>query len=664
MRTLQEKKRDTAPSLWYYVVLSALCLINLAIFAGVASTPIHWQQGEFGYYNLFWSTRWEGRETLLLESGLRPTDFLKIFQSQEVDTWFRARHFSYLTEMLAFKAKQSFEIVSFHSISIFTLHLTNVTLCFLITRILTKSTAAAMLTALLCLNSGIAIATVLFPFRNAKLLVTALTLGTWLFILSTDGRFLKSSGKRIAGFIVLTMLSCFTDELSVFLVPVSFLLIFWKSPNRKEDFPKLLMLALGILFLHRTLYTLIILFEARFQNLIIPDLNGIYLQQLAQSYSSIAVAAEITQIFFMEFLRKNFGYWDSTWGGALSLGAFAGLVFFTLLHAHEKRHRPILTALAIVILGQCLFSIDIFTTNIPFKNFPSIFYANYYYTYPASIMACLWLGLGLSRTILTRKPLVLASMLLITVINLSNFRHKDQLVETPLKIHGYHQTHRPIIPHILALEKKLPGLLKSGPVYLSFPSGSRPVFQRKLGAKDLWSIDPVAHHQELLPSFASYSTLIPVAFLRRIERGDLVMSLQNVSATTAPGSTPEPFRARWFCDVPRGVCLDLTGIKNSQPEEHRSLKIIKKDTLHRTIAAPKPKPYDRCVFFVKGAASIDVHGLSQEPIHLRQRYGNSFQMFEVPPADHDGGPVHVELTVVPVGPGDHQVEFLGPFFLN
>ncbi|MDZ4242653.1 MAG: hypothetical protein U1D99_07490, partial [Candidatus Omnitrophota bacterium] len=244
MRTLQEKKRDTAPSLWYYVVLSALCLINLAIFAGVASTPIHWQQGEFGYYNLFWSTRWEGRETLLLESGLRPTDFLKIFQSQEVDTWFRARHFSYLTEMLAFKAKQSFEIVSFHSISIFTLHLTNVTLCFLITRILTKSTAAAMLTALLCLNSGIAIATVLFPFRNAKLLVTALTLGTWLFILSTDGRFLKSSGKRIAGFIVLTMLSCFTDELSVFLVPVSFLLFFWKSPNRKVDFPNLLMLAL------------------------------------------------------------------------------------------------------------------------------------------------------------------------------------------------------------------------------------------------------------------------------------------------------------------------------------------------------------------------------------------------------------------------------------
>jgi len=647
---------------WFRLASIILLIINVGIFIYVNRTPILWQQSEFGFYNMFWSTPWDSRGEFFLESGLHVKDFLKIFDSESLDICFRARNLSYMMEMLAMKAKQGLEVISFRSYSLIGFHFINVLLCYLIVFKETASKRAAIITSVLFLNSGIALSTLLFPFRNTKLMLMTLILSAWLWIISSRENLLARSYKHLAVFVMVLLAALFTDEQSIFFILLLFFLIIQRRDFFKKYWHKLLKVILLTFVIYALLRELVLFVDLLVNQSVAPPLLGPYIGLLKKYYSSIRVFVDLGQAFFAFFLRKNFGYWDLTLLGALSFFAFAGILVMAIRSPKSRDTAFKLKGLAVIVLMQLLLYFDITTIHLPGRHSPSMFFYNYYYTYPAALLFTLGIGLAFSQFVSRKKAVCLLALCLVTIISASNARHKDELLKSPLNIQGYYFTHRRVIPHILKFKETL-STLERGPVYLAFPSGSQPVFRRRLGDKDLWGTDPLGKEQQLHPDFVSYATLIPVQFLKPIERGDLVISLRNVAAANKTPRAHDLVGVKFFYDVMQDQWFDLDILRNSAPEKKIMPQQIKNNSFNQTIPLPAVNHEMRCLLLVKGATEIDI-GQQGKVIRLHQRYGYSFQLFHfvIPPRQQRMGDT-LQFSLTPKGK-NQVTEFFGPFFID
>jgi len=149
----------------------------------------------------------------------------------------------------------------------------------------------------------------------------------------------------------------------------------------------------------------------------------------------------------------------------------------------------------------------------------------------------------------------------ITFINLSNVVHLSENIKNTLKYHSNYFTNQNVIPSIKNFIHKA-SALKLGPIYLSFPSGSKEQFSR-IGKKTLKSIDPDSYTSPLLMDYFNYCTIIPSQFLKAIETGTMITSLKNIALVKNKNTRYDLKNSRYFFDIPNGKILDLKIIRDT-----------------------------------------------------------------------------------------------------
>lgn len=624
--------------------------------------PVLWQQGEISFHNLFWSARWDGIRDFHLASGFHPMEVLKLFSSHHLEGVFRTRHFSYLVEMLSFKLWQALGIVSFRDFSLIFLHLVNTALVFWIVRQITQNNRPAILAAALSLNSGIALGTLLFPFRHSKPLIVLLFLLGWAVVIAARGDFLNPAKRAGKFFFLIFLLALFTDEIAVFLFPVVVAYIFFteKIPREKMFYLlKCFVLTVGVYWLLKTAFFIV---DANLSPIVTASMPLFYLKKVLPYYENGRYLYDSARALGAYFLRRNFGFWEWSGWGIVSFAAFGCLVWL----ASRRKPRPLarwcalMVLLAFVVKSLCFPLLWIDPVIMPRDTvFPSTLYFGYYYTYGEAIFWALAMGFLLSESVAGNKKFFLAGLTAVSLISASNVIHAREAVEPTLETHGFYKTHRHAIPKILAIQEKLRS--GQGPVYLAFPAGSQPYFSRANTGDDLWESDPVGYRQELSPYFMNYATIIPVQYLRRLEKGELMMSLKNVRSPQPFPEGEELKHARIFYDVPRQESLDLAHLKNIYgtesfvPAVSAAIPIVK-----GFVSAPGDGDV---IVFVKGAARVVLRS-SESQQTARQRYGYSYEMFRFPARDFLKGAASspFELIVSPV-PAGGEFAVVGPFWV-
>ncbi len=249
-------------------------------------------------------------------------------------------------------------------------------------------------------------------------------------------------------------------------------------------------------------------------------------------------------------------------------------------------------------------------------------------------------------------------------MNISNLKHAKENISPALEFHGYYSTHQNVIPHILPIKKKLSSI-DNGPMYLSFPSGSRSNFTFKRDSKSAWSLwdqDPQAFNQQIPPDFAHYNMILPVLFLKAIENGKIIVSLENAKPKTISRRDDELLTARYFYDVPNHQFLHLGFIKKSYAENKSILQTIRDQPATYSLTISPDMDHFRCIFFVKGASQLYLTKNTTK-IAFRQRYGCSYQMFNFLVSDLKLKRPRELILTISSEDKEHGSQFLGPFFI-
>lgn len=594
-----------------------------------------------------------GMNDYTLHTGFKKEDLLKIFASRPIDGEFRTRQLSYLLEMVPFKIGQKLGIIDIRNFTLIAIHLANVLLLGLLVFHLTQNKLAGFLSGFMLLNSGIALMTLLFPFRNAKLLVMTFFLLSWLILASGRGKFCHTTPGRFTAFFLMFILAFFTDEYSVFL----FLLfpVFLLIRDGKEG-------VFNARMLKGFLATAVVcaLFTAasyRISQNIDPSISlAVYQRHLHKlgSYflDSLRTIKELAYAFFSYFLPKNFGYWAlSGWG----LAAFiASLVVFLKILAGKHPPKTYLTVAAVfcvLLLKNLLLPHNNDSSYHPGVipdgiNFPSLLFFEYYYVYCEAVLVFLIAALLLSSR-LTGERSFLFFLFLISIVNFSNFTHMKKL--TAIENSDKTRTFPKIITAKLYLQSA-----QNSPVYLSFPSGNNDFLKRSLR-----DFDPSSYRAGLDTDFVEYATSVPTYYLRAIEEGRAIISLQNAKPKKSFSSLYELVNAESFFDIPRQEFFPLGTLKKHFGAEQFEPKNIagEKKILINAQGSPDEKSL---IFFIKGGAKVF---LTAQENHLtyEQTYGQSYQIFKFR-VDPVNFPSEIQVRIVPLG--NQAVSFVGPFVLD
>jgi len=643
----------------YLVVI--FCLINLAIFIKLNNVPIRWQQGEITFHNLYWASVWPSTDGFILKSGLRLSDFFKVFLvSEEIEGHFRPRHFSYLIEMLSFKFWQTFSVVTFRNYSLIFLHGLNVLLSFLVASRLTKSRRVGLIAALLFMNAGVSFATLLYPFRNAKLLVTSIFLFSWLLLIKR-----KQDARKYFSDLpiyLLFFLGFFTDELFLFLLPI--LLIYWiYFPPRQSWRPiaRNLFLTLGLVGIF---LIIIYYFDSNVgRDTALPYMSN-YIEVYVKQFSQWQCVRDFMQALGAYFLRRNFGYWDFTLLGVLACICFCGLIYLICRYKVNRELRLMALILLAGILLQGLFCLRegmhkyIFP---PHARFFTILFFSYYYTYTAVMLISCTGAILLARSILKDKVFMVV-LLLVSVISLSNLTHAQQNILGPLRFHRQKYVSQRVAPKVLRIKEAF-RFTGQEPIYMSFPSGSQAVFNRKLGGVMRQCIaDPKLCTQGLIYDCFDYAAMIPVLFLRRIEEGRMIISLHNVADMPRTEGANELLQASFFLDAVSATLIDLRDlIEDPKLEEVLTTRGV--DPINKRVPISHPVASQHFVFFVKGQAQGKIK--TDSDVHeVKQLYGYSYQMFLFKTDEllHKGDTA-IEISFKALD-NESQVSLIGPYFIQ
>lgn len=623
-----------------------LIFLNIGIFFYVNTFPMRSLNREVLFHNFVWAA--DGfKDLTTLKSGLRFSDFLKPFLSEYVDGVFRTRQVSYLVEMLSFKFWQFIGADLIRNYTLIGMHILNAVLVYILLLALTKKKWVAWTSSLLLLNSGIALATLLFPFRNAKILVMTFILLAWIVAAGTPGKLCEAKQSRIWLFFVLIFLACFTDETAFFLCPIILIYLYLRD-GRAGVFSKRLIqpaLAMGLVFILCAVGFLMAAVRLAPRDALIGPLH--HISGVWQScYAGGQFIIDLPQSFFFYFLRRNFGYWDLTLYGILAAAAFL-LFMFLLWKGSSKANRRLSLAIGAALLFKALVLAHnggLHKIIMPeTAEFPSLFYFSYYYVYAEAVIFAVVLGLLMDgETVSDKKALVYLS--LAGLMALSNALHLREGPRDALVFHQWNEPARIAMLDDMHALKKLIQNKQYWPLYASFPSVDQPFMQGK----------------EIDQTVPFYVKPILILFLTELESSQLVISLNNVKPELPFAFKDELLNANYFYDIRTRQLIGLQGIRGTKGQD--SLKPYRVPPGQPTARLQYELKADERKFllFVKGKASLDLK-IDQRPLaQVFQVYGYSYQAFQFTVGVPDPNSSHQLNVVIHPADADQEVSIVGP----
>ena len=619
------------PSRFFIAALGFIIILNIAIFILANSIPIWWQHGEIRYHNFFWSM--DGQHDYNLHSGFKAADFLKPFAARDIDGEFRFRQVSYFLEMISFKFWQYLKVVSFRNYTLIGIHILNCILLWLLLVRLTENKKSAIIGAILFLNSGISLATLFFPFRNAKLVIMTFFLLGWLMIANSKGRFCESLLRyRFLFFSILTF-SLFTDEYAFFLIPLLAVYLGLRDGIKGLFNRKIMLGFLSVIIVSLIVAGVFFKTAKHLDSNISLWMEDAQLKKLPAYLTHSSIITDNLRAFFGYFLRRNFGYWDMSAGGILSVIAgiyLLGIILMTKLS-------PAIRKLNILLGGIIATKLFLLPHNAGFHPFimpsttifPSLLFFSYYYPYCESLLCSISLGTFLNHTLSNNRNFIIG-LCMVTFINLSSLIHLPQEgIKDTLLFHFWNKKYKSeVAERKQAAENVLSVRLQlrrpsSRPLYLSFPAGNQTIFTRKL-----LTINPENFHPALDRRFPFFDTMIPIMYLRDIEKGDVVISLKNVKSKKPQNPDFELANARLFFDVPTNKKYSLE-ILRQERNSNFTPRIITNTVFEESINLPPGNGSSYVVFFIKGGADFRFQ-TGKGMVDGQQTYGQSYQIFSFP----------------------------------
>ncbi len=618
--------------------------IHAAIFLWANTRPIEWQQPEILCHGFFWSM--DGISDYRLHSGIEKIDFLKLLDPYQLDGAFRPRFISYFFEMLSFKFWQLREMPFFRNYSLIALHLINAVLLGRLIYLLTKNFRAVLFGVLLFLNSGIALATLLFPFRNAKLLVMTSFLLAWIAVAGGKQRFVEAgSGRWIATF-SLFFLAVFTDEYAVFLFPLIFIYVAIRDGARGL-INRRFALWLGVF---AVACALCLALYWRLSRPFYPPTLGAYNQLPFVSTSGdyllrIGTYRDLIVSFLQYFLPRNFGYWDFDPLGAAAFVAFGAMLIIGL---RKVRLSPTAIRLAWAVGLVIFLKVLLWPHNLIHEIlmpsgtvFPSMLFFSFYYPYSEALLVSLLAGIIGEGALSQGRGLVVLG-LLAAVMSFSSAVHLQKGPQDILSFNRMTSEHFFTCRSVQFIKRVLKSKASNGPVYLSFPSGDAPELRATLQE----------HRTELAAHL-----IVPI-YLSSLESGRAMVSYTNVRPQLDLPAPEEVSSANYFYDVLLRKGLDLNKFRDQLGRPAMQSTTIVKPW---EVSLVNPGSAPEIIFFLKGRADFEL----QTPLRGVagvQNYGYAYQVFVIPFQAEELRSISPGiLRIVPRDPA-FPVSVVGPFF--
>ncbi|MBI4309743.1 MAG: hypothetical protein HY591_05380 [Candidatus Omnitrophica bacterium] len=627
-----------------------LVLAHMAVFLYLNTRPIYWTHQEMLWHGFFWSM--DDADRLTLHQGLYWKDFLKPFYPFYVEAIFRARQVSYVADMLFFKFWQMFGQVLLRNYTLVLLHALNVFLVWKITFHLTRQKNAAWLAALMLLNSGVALATLMFPFRSAKLLVMTLFLTAWF--MAARGTFLQRPLTYRLCFYAVTVLALLTDENSYFFMPFVFLSIGIRDGFKNILRPRFFIeTALTLAVFGLSVAGIYFLVLALPQQYLAWGIVGDALRHLWVYWQTPgAVFSDLGKAFFGHFLRRDFGYWDlSLWGILAAISALGLLVAGIWERSWSRQQIWVMASLTCLIAVKAFLlphNSGVHTPPLMPQGtvFPSLFFFSYYYTYGEAVLFALIAGLFLNGALAKHRAMPAAALVLSLFIGLSSAIHLKDGPEDTLRYHLLWEPHRQrIVKNVLDLEKFL-ARKNDLPVYVSFKSGDYPLARGRLS------------EHPLIPS--RYCQYVLLRYLRDIEAGRVIISLKNARPLKPLPYPDELSNARFFLDMATGQTCDLQAVRQKYGLEGMSPNIVTKPGM-KSLLVTDPQAKE-VIFFIKGRAQFFLEANNTHRATGEQTYGQAYEMVRL--SFKDAGlqaPITINLLIAPQQ--GQTVELAGPFVM-
>lgn len=621
-------------------------IISIAIFFTSNIIQINWINDEILWQGFFWSM--SSPTDFNLQTGIHASDILKPFNIYHADGTFRARQVSYFTEMLSFKFWQNFELVLTNNFTITLIHLINSILAGYLVFLLANNIYCSIITLFLTLNCGVGLATILYPFRNAKLLVTTWFLVNFILIAKNKLSFSKYPLKTTIAFFSILLLSSFTDEIFLFLSVILFGYIFLKDGFASIKSKNLLI----------GLFTTICIFAAlyiSFYNISTKTIDPqahtgeqvTFLKNLPHYIFNIQTYKDINKAFFGYFLRRNFGYWGFDILGVLSFISFFGLAIFSLVNFKKDSNLKVILLILFVITSKAI----LFPHNAGYHNilmpegtfFPSLFFFSYYYIYCEAILFCIIVGL-LTKDIASNKKFYLFIILSILTISISNLYHLKNGPQEVLKFMKFDKDN-PEKPQSIVkrIEKiKLIKTKNTTPIYISFPNSTDVIKARRN--------DPFVN---------LYARMIPILYLKSFENGALISDFKNLPHP-AENNEPKLLSAKTYYDVMTEDIYDIS--KLNLKENSNKFVIINKGQI-KTIPLFANNDTKEIIFFVKGYAGFLLHINGEKIEEGQQVYGETFKMLRIN-TQSLSTQIKKNLLALSIAAISEKAELIGPFLVK
>jgi hypothetical protein len=136
-------------------------------------------------------------------------------------------------------------------------------------------------------------------------------------------------------------------------------------------------------------------------------------------------------------------------------------------------------------------------------------------------------------------------------------------------------------------------------------------------------------------------------YLRDFESGRLRTSIENVVLARPNGQGEELIGARYFYDLPTARVLDLESLRRFGGLEERPRRVSGDGAAWALQRGPHRGPL---LLLVRGASTVKVRG-ERALFVAKQRYGQAYQLIEVPADVLTGTATTVWIGVFPEDPG-------------
>ena len=625
-------------------------LLTVVIYCVFNAQPIHWINNEIVGHRVFWCMN--GANDFAYHTGLWWSDWIKPLYTDHVEGTFRLRQFSYLLEMLSFKFWQWLEVGYFRNYTLIALHAANAFLLGRLVFALRRSKFAALTVSLLFLNSGIALATLSYPFRNAKMLAVFLFLLAMLIIVRTQGSIAKSALRNRLSVCTLMFLALLTDEVSLFLLLIALLFVIVRD-GVKETFSWRLMLPVGVTLAFLAGFGMYVHWfnvnVAQSPNMV--QWQGTYFQKMGGYLTNIKTIKDVGVAFFGYFLRHTFGNWGLSLVGLVGFIGFIGLL--STMRKPASEHVRLIMIVVGILVFKSLVNPHVFTHGSIMPEgtiFPSLLFFNWYYAYPESMLLILILGLCINKgdghcfsgKTVSVTFIAFASVLLIGASNAWTFRNG------PEQLLAYHDFDNPERTKVAKDALQFQTYLKNNPkltVYASIPTlQTETVTGRVLDAEQ-----------------NMYNRIFPTMFLKQMESDRVLTSLKNTRGRREY-KVKEPVQLRVsdvVYDVMTHFTVDVNALRETHPDVDAQIWNAQQGV--RSVRIPVTPETRKVSFFVKGHARITLLVAANPLVQLEQNYGQSYQAMAIDfPPGFIQGPMALTLRIAPT-PTSNSIAFWGPF---